>query len=291
MSEKTTMVPAATSTMPAIYPYVVSVTPRSPILRIDAAGSHRDHDALAVEEPLEIRVGGTAFTVTMRTPGNDFELATGLLVTEGAIGSHDEIHGIRYCVEDGVEQNYNVLTVDLRDATAVRPRALVTTSSCGLCGKASIDEVRVRAPFDVAPDPLRISTSTLLALPDRLRSAQRGFDATGGLHAAGLFDANGELICAREDIGRHNAFDKVIGWASMQRRIPLTSHVLLASGRASFELTQKALVAGVPVLAAVSAPSTLAVRLAKESGMTLVGFLRNGSMNVYCGEDRIVITS
>jgi FdhD protein len=163
----------------------------------------------------------------------------------------------------------------------------VTTSSCGLCGKTSIDTVRARSSFDVASDDITISPGVLAALPDRLRDAQRVFDRTGGLHAAGLFTAEGELLCLREDVGRHNAFDKVIGWAGLEGRLPLRGHVILASGRASFELTQKALMAGIPVLAAVSAPSSLAVELAQESGMTLIGFLRGPTMNVYAGEQRV----
>jgi FdhD protein len=163
----------------------------------------------------------------------------------------------------------------------------VTTSSCGLCGKASIDTVRARTSFDVAGDDVTLTPDVLASLPERLRAAQRVFERTGGLHAAGLFTADGELVCLREDVGRHNAFDKVIGWAALEGRLPLRGHVMLASGRASFELTQKALMAGVPVLASVSAPSSLAVELAEESGMTLVGFLRGRTMNVYAGEGRV----
>ena len=163
----------------------------------------------------------------------------------------------------------------------------MATSSCGLCGKASIDGVRARSPFDVRADGTEVAASVLAALPDRLRGAQRVFDRTGGLHAAGLFTADGDLVCLREDVGRHNAFDKVIGWAGLDGRLPLRGHVILASGRASFELTQKALMAGIPILAAVSAPSSLAVELAEESGMTLVGFLRGPTMNVYAGEHRV----
>ncbi|MCA1691055.1 MAG: formate dehydrogenase accessory sulfurtransferase FdhD, partial [Actinobacteria bacterium] len=167
-------------------------------------------------------------------------------------------------------------------------RAFVTTSACGLCGKASIDTVRTRSSYEVASDPVTVPAAVLAALPARLRPAQRLFERTGGLHAAGLFDAAGGLVCLREDVGRHNAFDKVIGWAALAGRLPLRGCVILASGRASFELTQKALMAGIPVLAAVSAPSSLAAELAEEAGMTLVGFLRGGSMNVYAGAARVV---
>jgi FdhD protein len=250
-------------------------------------------DAVAAEEPLEIRIDGDALAITMRTPGHDFELALGFLLSEGIVASADDVAALRYCVDDA--QQYNVVNVDLAPGVA-RPsagqrRAFVTTSSCGLCGKASIDSVRTRSPYAVADDPLVIDSATVAGLPSKLVSAQRVFEQTGGLHAAGLFDADGELVCLREDIGRHNAFDKVIGWAATERRIPLRSHILVASGRASFELTQKALMAGVPALIAVSAPSSLAVELAEETGMTLVGFVRDGRMNVYAGAPRISTTS
>ena len=179
------------------------------------------------------------------------------------------------------------LTPGVRPPPAEAARPFVTTSSCGLCGKASIDSVRSKSVYEVASDPLRLPASVLCALPARLREAQKVFDRTGGLHAAGLFDGDGTLVCLREDVGRHNAFDKVIGWAAMQGRLPLRGHVILASGRASFELVQKALMAGVPLLAAVSAPSNLAAELAEEAGMTLVGFLRGDTMNVYAGADRV----
>jgi FdhD protein len=168
-------------------------------------------------------------------------------------------------------------------------RTFYTTSSCGICGKASIEAVRTRSRFDVSTDPLTVSAATLSALPDRLRAAQRTFDRTGGLHAAGLFSAAGALVAVREDVGRHNAVDKVIGWAARTDRLPLRGHVLLVSGRASFELTQKAWMAGLPVIAAVSAPSTLAADLAAEAGMTLIGFLRGRTMNVYAGRHRITV--
>lgn len=251
------------------------------------------HDALAPEEPLEIRVGGRPLAVTMRTPGHDFELAAGFLLSEGVVDGADDIRTIRYCAgEDAhrpaarAQDRYNVL--DVAGPGPVEPvRNVPVTSACGLCGRTSIDAVRTRSRFDVSADPLTVPAAVLAGLPGRLRAAQAGFDRTGGLHAAGLFDARGDLVCAREDVGRHNAFDKVIGWATLGRRLPLGGHVILASGRASFELVQKAVLAGIPVLAAVSAPSSLAVDLAEESGLTLVGFLRGTTMNVYSGAHRV----
>ena len=237
-------------------------------------------ETLAVEEPLEIRVNGTAVTVTMRTPGSDIELAQGFLLTEGVIAQREDVLSIRYCGgrgDDGAN-TYNVLDVTL--APGVKPpdldvtRNFYTTSSCGVCGKASLDAVRVISRFSPGDDPATVAAATLKAMPGQLRSAQKVFDSTGGLHAAALFDADGTMLVVREDIGRHNAVDKVIGWALEHGRIPLSASVLLVSGRASFELTQKAVLAGIPVLAAVSAPSSLAVSLAEESGVTLVAFLR-----------------
>ena len=266
-------------------------TVKRPVLRVDAGVGRGSFDALVAEEPLELRVGGVPVSVTMRTPGNDFELAAGFVLTEGLVARPADVRAMRYCTPD--PQQYNVLDVEL--ASGVAPvdssaaRNFFTSSSCGLCGKASIDAVRTRSPYSVADDPLRLSPTILAALPARLREAQRVFDATGGLHAAGLFDAQGALVCMREDVGRHNAFDKVIGWAALEGRLPLTSHVILASGRAGFELVQKALMAGIPALAAVSAPSSLAVELADEAGMTLVGFLRGDRMNVYAGDRRVTL--
>jgi len=247
-------------------------------------------DTVAAEEPLEIRIDGTALAVTMRTPGNDFELAAGFLVTEGVVEDPEQIRTLRYCVAEDESQEFNVLNADLAPGApgrAAGERGFITTSSCGLCGKTSIDSVRARSTYDVSGDDVSVTPTVLASLPDRLRAAQRVFEHTGGLHAAGLFTAEGELVCLREDVGRHNAFDKVIGWAALEGRLPLRGHVILASGRASFELTQKALMAGIPVLASVSAPSSLAVELAEESGMTLVGFLRGETMNVYAGEQRV----
>ena len=253
-------------------------------------------ETLAAEEPLEIRVGSRSLAVTMRTPGDDFDLAIGFLVTEGFLASGADVQAIRYCAgatDDGVN-TYNVLDVAYAAGVALPDpslaRSFFTTSSCGLCGKASIDAVRTRSAFSVADDALRVSAGTLSAMPETLRAAQKVFDKTGGLHAAGLFAADGSLVCLREDVGRHNAVDKVIGWAAREGRLPLSGHVLLVSGRTSFELTQKAFMAGIPVLAAVSAPSSLAVELADEVGITLIGFLRGQDMTVYTGEGRVVAT-
>ena len=269
------------------------LTARRRVLRLGASDPVERPDALVVEEPLEIQVGGKALVVTMRTPGDDMDLAAGFLVSEGVISSAEHLREIRYCAGAvaGELNTYNVLDVDL--AGGVPPpdpsleRSFYTTSSCGLCGKASLDAVRTAARWSVAEDPVVVSPALLSSLPDRLREAQRVFEKTGGLHAAGLFDATGELLCLREDVGRHNAVDKVVGWALREGRLPLRGVVLLVSGRASFELTQKAWMAGIPVLAAVSAPSSLAVDLAAEAGMTLVGFLRGETMNVYAGTQRI----
>ncbi|HEX3459345.1 MAG TPA: formate dehydrogenase accessory sulfurtransferase FdhD [Acidimicrobiales bacterium] len=254
----------------------------------------RQPDLLAVEEPLELRVGGQSLAVTMRTPGADFDLAAGFLVSEGVITRRHELARMTYCTGSDVEEGnrYNLLDVTLGRGVAPPDagvaRAFFTTSSCGLCGKASIDAVRTRSAFSVREDPLRVTPTRLASLPDRLRAAQATFEKTGGLHAAGLFDGeSGELLVLREDVGRHNAVDKVIGWALREDRLPLRGTVLLVSGRASFELTQKALMAGVPLLAAVSAPSSLAVDLAADSGLTLVGFLRHPSMVVYTGDTRV----
>jgi FdhD protein len=247
-------------------------------------------DDVSTEEPLEIRIGDVSLSVTMRTPGDDFDLVAGFLITEGIIESAAEISSMKMC-PDAATGELNIVEVTLTPAAASRaitPRAFYMTSSCGMCGKASIEAVRTKSAYDVAADPLRLTPELLLALPAIQRSAQRQFSRTGGFHAAALFDSAGELLCLREDVGRHNAFDKVIGWAATQGLLPLRSHVILASGRASFELTQKALMAGIPVLAAVSAPSSLAVELAAASGMTLIGFLRGEQMNVYAGHERII---
>jgi FdhD protein len=250
-------------------------------------------ETLVVEEPLEIRVNGSAITVTMRTPGSDVELAQGFLLTEGVIGGRDDVLTVRYCRGAGADgaNTYNVLDVTLAPGVEMPDidirRNFYTTSSCGICGKASLDAVATITRYGPGDDPTVVAAETLTAMPGRLRAAQKVFASTGGLHAAALFTADGTLLVVREDIGRHNAVDKVIGWALEQSRIPLGGTVLLVSGRASFELTQKAVMAGIPVLAAVSAPSSLSVDLATQSGLTLVAFLRGDSMNVYSRPDRI----
>jgi FdhD protein len=269
---------------------------RRPVVKIDLDGSgepRRRPDDLAAEEPLEIRVRKQPLAVTMRTPGHDIDLAMGFLLTEGIIGTAGDVVTAQLCAGTDTPNTYNV--VDIALGAEVPPpvtdpsRNFYTTSSCGVCGKASIDAVRVRSRFSVADDPLSVPARTLSLLPERLRAAQRTFARTGGLHAAGLFTADGELVVLREDVGRHNAVDKVIGWAVREGRLPLTGHILLVSGRASFELTQKAWMAGLPLLAAVSAPSTLAAELADEAGLTLVGFLRGPSMNVYTATHRVTV--
>ncbi|MBV9844085.1 MAG: formate dehydrogenase accessory sulfurtransferase FdhD [Kutzneria sp.] len=269
------------------------VTVRTPVVRLTGDTQRRRPDTLAVEEPLELRVDASPLAVTMRTPGSDVELAHGFLLTEGVIGHRTDVRTARYCSGTGPDgrNTYNVLDVTLA-AGVPRPdvgvaRNFYTTSSCGVCGKAALDAVRLRTRFSPADDRCRVSAATLTALPGALRSAQEVFEVTGGLHAAGLFTADGEQLVVREDVGRHNAVDKVLGWAVQTERVPLRGCVLMVSGRASFELVQKASMAGVPVLAAVSAPSSLAAELAREQGMTLVGFLRGESMNVYAGAERI----
>jgi FdhD protein len=269
------------------------VTARRPASHLTADTVTTRPETLAVEEPLELRVNGSAITVTMRTPGSDVELAQGFLLTEGVIGQRDDIATVQYCrgVDDDGANTYNVLDITLAPGIQMPDldvtRNFYTTSSCGVCGKGSIDAVRTISRFSPGDDPTVVAPETLSAMPDQLRTAQRVFASTGGLHGAALFDADGTMLVVREDIGRHNAVDKVIGWAVEHQRIPLTGAVLLVSGRASFELTQKAIMAGIPVLAAVSAPSSLAVDLASQAGLTLVAFLRGESMNVYSRQDRV----
>ena len=256
-------------------------------------------DILAAEEPLGIRVDGTAISMTMRTPGDDIDLAAGFLVGEAIVSSASDIAGIKVC--DGTTCGHvdhdelgNIVDVTLAPGVTVAPgarRNFLTTSACGVCGKASIQDICVLPEAGVAADPVRVQPAVLAVLPDRLRAAQRVFATTGGLHAAGLFTPDGELIVVREDVGRHNAVDKVVGRALLTGRLPLSGCILLVSGRASFELVQKAVLAGIPLLAAVSAPSSLAVELAEQAGLTLVGFLRGASMNVYTWSHRIATTS
>jgi FdhD protein len=274
------------------------VTERRRVLRIrDGAAGHRA-DTLVAEEPLEIRLNGKPLAITMRTPGDDFALATGFLVSEGVLATADEVASVVYCAgatADGAN-TYNVVDVRLAPGVPVPDitleRNVYTTSSCGLCGKASLDAVRTATRLPITdPYSPRLTAALLSSLPGRLREAQTVFDRTGGLHAAALFDEDGELLDAREDVGRHNAVDKLVGRALREGRLPLAGRILMVSGRASFELAQKAVMAGIPVLAAVSAPSSLAVDLAVESGLTLVGFLRGDSMNVYAGEDRFSLAA
>lgn len=269
------------------------VTTRRRIESIDAELRTDRLDTLAVEEPLEIRIDGSAFAVTMRTPGSDFELAQGFLLTEGIVRSREQVSGIRYCAGsvDG-ENTYNVLDVSVRDASlsaldAAR-RNQYTTSSCGVCGKASLDAVVTTTSHDPSIDPVVFTTAMIASLPGRLRTAQKVFDSTGGLHAAGLFDTAGRALVVREDVGRHNAVDKVIGWALEHDLVPLRGIALCVSGRVSFELAQKATMAGISVMVAVSAPSSLAVDLAERSGITVAAFVRGDSMNVYSHPQRIV---
>ena len=281
------------------------VTARRKASHLTADSSTTRPETLAVEEPLEIRLNGSALTVTMRTPGSDVELAQGFLLTEGVIGGRADIARVEYCrgarkipeslrsgpPEDDGMNTYNVLDVKLTPGVPMPDvdvtRNFYTTSSCGVCGKGSIDAVRTVSRHSPGDDPTVVAAATLSAMPDKLRSAQKVFASTGGLHGAALFAADGTMLVVREDIGRHNAVDKVIGWALENQRVPLTGTVLLVSGRASFELTQKAVMAGIPVLAAVSAPSSLAVDLATQAGLTLVAFLRGRSMNVYSRPDRV----
>ena len=253
-------------------------------------------DTLATEEPMEIRLltsGGTqTVAVTMRTPGADFELAAGFLYGEGIVKSTDDIAKISYCVDSDLDaaQQYNIVNVELRGRREydLRPleRHFYTSSACGVCGKASLEQLELRGCPVVGPGP-EVSAEKIYALPEKLREAQGLFDATGGLHAAALFDEEGELLALREDVGRHNATDKLVGWALLESKLPLSSHMVMVSGRSSFEILQKCLTAGVPVVCAISAPSSLAVDVAREFGMTLVGFLRGGRFNVYSGSERI----
>jgi len=262
------------------------------VLKVRDGQARRARDRLAVEEPLELRVAGRPVGVTMRTPGNDFELAIGYCISERLVAAPEDIAAVRFCAPEGQAQEYKVLTVDLRPGVPLPDPSLdrlaVTSSSCGVCGKASVEAVRV-ACHSLAGDPLVLPSQVLAEVPGRVREAQRVFEQTGGLHAAAVCDADGTVVCVREDVGRHNAVDKVIGWAATERRLPLAGKVLFVSGRSSFEVVQKAAVAGVPLVAAVSAPSSLAVELAEEVGITLVGFLRGRSMNVYTHPERVAV--
>jgi FdhD protein len=246
-------------------------------------------ETLAVEEPLEIRLGGRRFTLTMRTPGNDEELVAGFLFAEGFIGSAAELGEIRRVRDRRGKREPNAIDVLLNvPAAGLRERLkrnFAITASCGVCGKTSIDSIMRR--IEPLGDSATIAAATLLEIAPRLRESQRVFALTGGLHAAGLFDLSGKLIAVREDIGRHNAVDKLVGYALGRDILPLASYMMMVSGRLSFEIVQKAAAAGVPILAGVSAPSSLAVELAESAGLTLIGFLRHQGFNVYCGSERI----
>ncbi len=270
-------------------------------VRVVSDGQERRRgDYLATEEPLEIRLlaGGATerLAVTMRTPGNDFELAAGFLHGEGILTDREPLRGISYCTDPELDaaQQYNVVNVRL-DAAAMPDlrgleRHFYTSSACGVCGKASLDAIELRGCALPSPGP-RVDAEVIYGLPDKLREAQGLFESTGGLHAAGLFTPEGELECLREDVGRHNAVDKLVGWALLEGRLPLADRILLVSGRASFEIMQKALAAGVPMVCAVSAPSSLAVDVAERFGMTLAGFLRGRRFNLYTGPDRVLLPS
>ena len=254
---------------------------------------HRE-DVLAAEEPLEIRIGTMSFAVTMRTPGDDFDLVAGFLVSEGIISNQSDLVSLRFCSGEDEQgrQTFNVVEAQFRGGLPLPEtgRHVYTSSSCGICGSTSIEAVRKTLNYTPREDSLRVPVDVLARLPEQLRESQALFDKTGGVHAAGLFKIGrdaAELLCLREDVGRHNAVDKVIGWALRKGLLPLRGTVLQVSGRASFELVQKAALAGIPVLAAVSAPSSLAADLAAETGLTLVGFSRGKSLNVYVGEERV----
>jgi FdhD protein len=269
---------------------------RARVWTVESGRVWQHTDQLATEEPLEIRLLAGAerqtVAVTMRTPGADYELATGFLFAEGIVPDRDTIHRIAYCVDPDVdaEQRYNIVNVALRARTlpdlATLERHFLTTSACGVCGKASLDALHLRGYPSVAPGP-EIAPDLITSLPERLRAAQGLFSATGGLHAAGLFAADGTLLALREDVGRHNAVDKVIGWALLHGTVPLSAHIVLVSGRVSYEIVQKCLAAGVPVICAISAPSSLAVAVAQEFGITLVGFLRGERFNIYTHPQRV----
>ncbi|PZR59516.1 MAG: formate dehydrogenase accessory sulfurtransferase FdhD [Candidatus Meridianibacter frigidus] len=267
------------------------------VLRIERATRERGSDDVATEEPLQIRYGSgdgalRDLAITMRTPGNDFELSAGFVLSEGLIAQRSDLHSLTYCIDPHVdlEQRFNIVNVVLEHARAPTrelERHFTVASSCGVCGKAHLEALEMRGVQPVQSD-LVVQEQTLRALPDALRAHQRVFSKTGGLHASALFTAAGEMEVLREDVGRHNATDKVIGWALMNGRLPATQSVLLVSGRSSFEIVQKAAVAGICMVASVSAPSSLAIETAKRFGITLVGFLRDGRFNVYTHPGRVL---
>jgi len=280
---------------------------------VEEGSPHVRRDAIATEEPLEIRLtagrrepggpvpvftrrGQTArertVAITMRTPGADFELVAGFLHGEGIVRSREEIVGMSHCSDRDLDEDkrYNVVQVDLRHDVlpdlASLERHFYTTSACGVCGKASLDSLKIRGCPVIVPGPI-VDPAVIRSLPEKLRAGQGIFSATGGLHAAALFDAEGNLLALREDVGRHNALDKLVGWAFLEGRLPLSGHIVMVSGRSSFEILQKSLMAGAPMVCAVSAPSSLAVALAREFGMSLIGFLRGERFNVYAGLERV----
>ena len=273
---------------------------RARILTVEAGQSSVRSDILATEEPLEIRLAANGLTrpvsVTMRTPGADFELAVGFLFAEGIISSRDKIERVAYCVDRvaGVEQQYNVVTVNLRGSADLNLSALDRnfgmTSACGVCGKESLDQIERRGLKPLSDGPT-VDHSVLYSLPEKLRSSQGLFAKTGGIHAAAIFNGEGKLLGLQEDVGRHNAVDKLVGWALLEGKLPLNDSILMVSGRCSFEIAQKCVAAGIPVLSSVSAPSSLAVDLAKRFNLTLVGFLRDNHFNIYHGANRIVLAN
>lgn len=278
------------------------ITTRRQVYRYGSGDLARQFDVLAVEEPLEIRLDGVPLLVTMRTPGSDVELAAGLLFSEGIISRAEHLRTAMHCGgpgSGGQENTYNVLDIALDPLIAaalkqreVSPaRSFYTNSSCGVCGKTSIDSLHTKTHFELVPDQARVPIETLLELPQKLRAGQKVFEKTGGLHAAGLFTADGTPLVIREDIGRHNAADKVVGWALLNDHLPLRGTVLQVSSRASFEIVQKAAIAAVPVVGAVSAASSLAVELAEEHGLTLAGFMHSEGLNIYTHPERVVVNT
>ncbi|WP_299447800.1 formate dehydrogenase accessory sulfurtransferase FdhD [uncultured Phycicoccus sp.] len=272
------------------------VTTRVPRTRFDVErdASVTRPDTVAVEEPLEIRVGETVVTTTMRTPGDDFDLVLGHLLTEGMIGSARDVGTMMHCTDVGPDGSptFNVVEAALSPGSVLlrpaRERTEAMTSACGVCGSASVDAVRTASRFDVASDPGAVSPTVLVGLPDALRGRQAAFDRTGGMHAAGVAAADGSLLVVREDVGRHNAVDKAVGALARDREVPFAGAVLVVTSRASFEIVQKAAVAGLPVVVAVGAPTSLAVDLAREVGITLVAFTRPPQFSVYTRPDRVV---
>lgn len=275
----------------------MSSTQRQRIWVVEDGQTGRKQDHLAVEEPLEIRLQAGAETrtlaITMRTPGHDYELAAGFLYGEQVVQGRDEIAQMTYCLgEDSAEQEYNTLSIALRapqlpDLPQLQ-RHFFTNSACGVCGRTMLEDLTIQHPQPLPPGP-QVTPDLLYQLPDRLRQSQALFQNTGGLHAAALFDTQGQLLAVREDVGRHNALDKLVGWGLLNDRLPFENHIIMVSGRASYELLQKCLTAGAPILCAVSAPSTLAVSLARQFGITLVGFLRGRRFNIYSGPERIAM--